>query len=368
MVNAMQSTWKLLKQHPWLPLPLLGIGAIVTIFSIKSPQPSTPPQPAIVVTPTPVATPVQAPQIQSPLPLASKANPLPKSASTKPPVPKGANDTDLTPAQAAINERAKAAFQSAIAPVDSVIEMRVAIGKGTSALTIGASTTADVLDEQGQKLGQLEKSALYSLQPDGAGIRLGDLQLPKIAWIEPAPGSLFYLGNPAARSSSQTRAYKGRLLLLSHAGRLWAVNYIDLRNYLYSVVGSEVSPDWSTAALKAQAIAARSYALVYYFRPAGSFFQLGDDEYYQVYSGTEREAETIRQAVDATSGEFVSYRGGVVESLYAASDDIVREAFQGRGMSQLGALNLAQKGWSDRQILTHYYPGTSVAKIVLDQE
>ena len=113
---------------------------------------------------------------------------------------------------------------------------------------------------------------------------------------------------------------------MNDGGKLWAVNLVNLRNYLHSVVASEVSSSWPQEALKAQAVAARSYALTYYFKPMSSLFQLGATEYYQVYSGIGREAASTNQAVDATAGEFVSYRGGIVESLYAASDDIVAEA------------------------------------------
>jgi len=158
------------------------------------------------------------------------------------------------------------------------------------------------------------------------------------------------------------------LLLVADGGNLWAVNYINLRQYLHSVVGSEVSPSWPPESLKAQAVAARSYALTYYFRPVTPLYHLGATEYYQVYGGIEREAPATRKAVDGTAGEFVSYRGGIVESLYAASDDIVAEAFQGHGMSQLGALDLAEKGYTYQQILSHYYPKTGVARVQEDVE
>ncbi len=184
------------------------------------------------------------------------------------------------------------------------------------------------------------------------------MQLPSIVAIDPGGGG-FSVGN---------RVYRGRLMLVVSKGRLWGVNYVDMGSYLYSVVASEVSPSWPPESLKAQAIAARSYALSHYFRPASSFYHLGATEQYQVYSGIEREAAQTKQAVDATSGQFVSYRGGVVESLYAASDAIVAEAFQGKGMSQLGALALAERGATYTQILSHYYPGTGVTRIVLDHE
>jgi peptidoglycan hydrolase-like amidase len=115
--------------------------------------------------------------------------------------------------------------------------------------------------------------------------------------------------------------------------------------------------------LKAQAIAARSYALVHHIRPAHSLYDLGNTERWQVYKGVSSEWNTTRQAVEDTRGLFLSYKGGVVESMYAASDEIVKNVFGGRGMSQNGALSLAQKGYNYQQILSNYYPGTSLAWI-----
>jgi SpoIID/LytB domain protein len=139
------------------------------------------------------------------------------------------------------------------------------------------------------------------------------------------------------------------------------VNYVDLENYLVSVVGAEVSPSWPMAALKAQAIAARSYALVHYLRPANALYDLGNTQRWQVYKGISAEWNTTQQAVQETAGVFLSHKGGVVESMYAASDDIVTNVFGGRGMSQTGALKLAQQGYDYQQILGTYYPGVGLS-------
>lgn len=157
------------------------------------------------------------------------------------------------------------------------------------------------------------------------------------------------------------RWYRGDLLLVTQGSSLLAVNYVDLEAYVASVVGAEVSPSWPTDALKAQAIAARSYALVHYIRPASSLYDLGNTERWQVYKGISAEWNTTHQAAQETHGVFLSYKGGVVESMYAASDDIVTNVFGGRGMSQNGALSLAKQGYNYQQILGNYYPGTSLA-------
>ena len=77
--------------------------------------------------------------------------------------------------------------------------------------------------------------------------------------------------------------------------------------------------------------------------------------------------ETGFQAVHATMGQVLSYKGGVVESLYASTDAIVARAPSGRGMRQIGAYGLAKQGYDYQQILNRYYPGVSLARVILKQ-
>lgn len=338
-------------RNPWLLLPLFLVSLSGALLLGH-----------VYTSPTPQATPIAAAP-PSPVPPAASSTPTPKPT-PKPsakPSPKALPSprAPLTAEQKAMNQRAIAAFEAAAPSVDSFVEMHVAIAQGVPSLSLGASSGAELLDKNGKRVGQLSTGSRYPVAASGAALAIGSLDLPAIVWVEPGVGGLLYVGD---------RSYRGRLLLVAEGGSLWAVNYVDLRRYLHSVVASEVSPDWSTAALKAQAIAARSYALVYYFRPATSLYHLDNTERFQVYGGIEREADTIRSAVDATAGEFVSYRGGVVESLYAASDEIVAEAFAGRGMSQLGAYDLAKQGYTYQQILSHYYPSTGISRFEIDQE
>ena len=58
-----------------------------------------------------------------------------------------------------------------------------------------------------------------------------------------------------------SRRYRGDLLLLVRSGRILAINQLGIETYLPSVVGSEMPAKWPLAALQAQAVAARTYAL-----------------------------------------------------------------------------------------------------------
>jgi stage II sporulation protein D len=341
----------------WIVLPGLGVLSLVGLALSKqqflpssAPEQTTPASTPVALAPVPQSTGIAT----TPTPIASGQKKASPSA-----IPKPINPNHLTEEQKKINRESKARFLSGSHSVDALIEMRVAIATGVPSLTLGTPTATQLQDTQGQSLQVLAAGGTYTIQAEGDTVRVGNTQAAGMVWVLPPPGKLFRLGD---------RTYRGQLLLAAQAGQLWAVNYINLRQYLHSVVGSEVSSSWPMAALKAQAIAARSYALTYYFKPVNGLYHIGSDEYYQVYSGIDREADSIRQAVDQTAGEFVSYRGGVVESLYAASDDIVAEAFQGKGMSQLGALGLAEQGYTYHQILSNYYPGTGVARIEEDIE
>ncbi len=232
------------------------------------------------------------------------------------------------------------------------VKIRVAIADGVKSLVIGTSTSSEVLDARGKVLGKLSAHEGQNVIPDGSSIRIGKWKTSAGVWVKPTQEGLVFVGD---------RWYRGHLMLVSQGNSLLVVNYVDLESYIASVVGSEVSPSWPMDALKAQAIAARSYALVHHMRPANSLYDLGNTQRWQVYRGISSEWNTTHQAVQETHGVFLSYKGGVVESMYAASDEIVTKVFEGQGMSQNGALNLANQGYNYKQILGNYYPGTTLA-------
>ncbi len=184
----------------------------------------------------------------------------------------------------------------------------------------------------------------------------GDCKLTNTVWLEPGEGGFVYVGN---------RWYKGRVLLMANGNSLTAVNFVLLHDYLSSVVGSEMYVNWPLESLKAQAVAARSYALVHHVRNASRPYDLDNTQRYQAYLGIAKETNATQAAVAATTGEFISYNGGIVESLYAASDAIVQAAHGGRGMSQTGAMELASRGFNYTEILGNYYPGTSLSRLVI---
>lgn len=289
---------------------------------------------------------------------ASKAVPKPQASELSKP-----NKPQQSQSQNSKTSKAKVAQPSHAMPD---IEIRVAIANEESSLVVGTSTSAELQDARGKALGKLSANQAFNVVPNGSAIAIGKWEASAGVWIKPAKGGFVFVGANGA-AAKEPRWYRGDVLLVSQGNTLLAVNYVDLESYIASVVGSEVPASWPMDALKAQAIAARSYALVHYLRPANALYDLGNTQRWQVYGGINSEWNTSRQAAEETKGVFLSYKGGVVESMYAANDDIIKKVHGGQGMSQNGALNLAQQGYNYQQILNQYYPGASLAWLDIQQ-
>ena len=116
-------------------------------------------------------------------------------------------------------------------------------------------------------------------------------------------------------------AYRGGMQFVKMPSRwgMTIVNEVPLEEYLYGVVGKEMAPGWAEEALKAQSVAARTYAVMHrgYFKSRG--FDMTDNTWSQVYAGVAAEAPSITQAVNATKGEILTYGGKPIDALYSTT-------------------------------------------------
>jgi stage II sporulation protein D len=116
------------------------------------------------------------------------------------------------------------------------------------------------------------------------------------------------------------KRYRGSLELRKKKnGLLLVVNDLDLEEYLRGVIASEVPPDWEPEALKAQAVASRTYAL-YEKRSAGKRpYHILATVTSQVYNGVNGEQVNAVRAVKDTTGLILTYQGKVIPAFYHAN-------------------------------------------------
>lgn len=119
------------------------------------------------------------------------------------------------------------------------------------------------------------------------------------------------------------RSYRGYIEVARYGdNNLSVVNILEVDTYLYSVVVSEVYASWPEESLKAQAVAARTFA-IYYAKVVKKYpsdpYDLNDTVSSQVYKGYSVEDERVNAAVLATSEQMIYYDGGIIPAYFFAS-------------------------------------------------
>jgi stage II sporulation protein D len=113
--------------------------------------------------------------------------------------------------------------------------------------------------------------------------------------------------------------YRGTLTFTrGSSGTLQAIDTLDLELYVRAVVSIECPGTWRQAALRAQAVASRSYVLAN-LRPQADFDVFADDRS-QNYRGMSRELPAATAAAAATRHEILTYEGAVVDAFFSASN------------------------------------------------
>lgn len=114
--------------------------------------------------------------------------------------------------------------------------------------------------------------------------------------------------------------FRGDVLLLrTPNNRITAINSIDIEDYIKGVLYHEVSHHWPMEALKAQAVAARTYAIYKIDSSHKTDYDMTNDIYSQVYGGKDSERYRTGLAVERTTGQVLSYQDKVLPAYFHAT-------------------------------------------------
>ena len=115
--------------------------------------------------------------------------------------------------------------------------------------------------------------------------------------------------------------YRGSILLIrDNDASLRIIDVVELEDYLYSVVGSEVAASTPASALQAQAVVARTYAVAHLGAHEELGFDLRAGDADQAYNGVDAESQPVVDAVDATRGVVMVYGNQLANAYYSACD------------------------------------------------
>ena len=275
-------------------------------------------------------------------------------------------------------------FLLAIINSNPCYAIKIGIITNASRIGVGSSNATSIIDANTNKtVCKLEAMKGYEIIPykNTMAIRLnGKFYQIYSDNIVIKPGTGGYI-------SAKSKWYRGFLMIQNRGQKLTVINNVDLEDYIKGVVPSEMPSGWEMEALKAQAVAARSYALANLGKRASLGFDLKDTPEDQAYGGASAETARTNSAVDETSGLVLTYNYKVVPAYYSASaggktinasqvwgndlpfirsvpsyDGNVKKNGHGIGMSQHGANNLAKQGYNAYQILQYFYKNVKFAR------
>ena len=251
----------------------------------------------------------------------------------------------------------------------------VVVGTSTKGMIINPKTNTRIYETIGMKAYELKA------YKSGIGIKIGkDYYDLDSSYVVLRPESGFV--------SAKNRWYRGILMIYNLNGKLVVVNKVDIEDYIKGVVPSEMPSSWNIEAHKAQAIAARSYALANLGKRASRGYDLKDTPEDQAYGGATAEKARTNKAVEDTKEIVLIYDLKIIPAYYSASagghtknagdvwmrnlpyihavpsyDDKIKKNGHGIGMSQHGANNLAKSGYNSYQILKYFYKDVQFARI-----
>jgi stage II sporulation protein D len=197
-------------------------------------------------------------------------------------------------------------------------EVRVGLVVDSPSVRIGSSHGFTLIDPAGREIAEFDAADRIVVRPDAGG----DLAYGMAGGAGTTPASVDLItARPASGGTIEIAGnhYRGAALIrVTGPGALTAINTVDMEAYLLGVVPREIGRvgDELLEAAKAQAVAARTYAIRYLGRREALGFDVFATVQDQVYGGVGSEHEPVSRAVRATAGEILTYNGRPIEAFY----------------------------------------------------
>jgi stage II sporulation protein D len=134
--------------------------------------------------------------------------------------------------------------------------------------------------------------------------------------------SVFKISNGSESSIEVNRKkYQGNIDIHITNGKtgMTVVNTLPIEQYLYGIIGKEISPEWPLEAVKAQVVAARTYAYYSLNKHQNDGYDVCATTDCQVYGGIDSETPRVIKAIDATVGQVMLYQGKPIQAFFHSS-------------------------------------------------
>ncbi|MDR0952752.1 MAG: SpoIID/LytB domain-containing protein [Elusimicrobiota bacterium] len=190
------------------------------------------------------------------------------------------------------------------------LDVKVLILGPVNSATVQASGPFSLKDLQTNKIYKVEKGGSFNISQNAQTLKVGSVKTNSGVLITAENNGHFTIKN---------NQYEGKLIIKPAAKGFNIIEQIDLENYLYGVLPYEMSYSWPLEALKAQAVAARTYTLKSLEDKRMKDFDLYSDVRSQMYKGSVKKYDSVKKAVDGTKGQVLKYKDKLFYTYYHAN-------------------------------------------------
>ncbi len=193
------------------------------------------------------------------------------------------------------------------------VTIRVAVLKDKELLHLSVTGAFDVVDLNSNKLLFSSHDLNYgSVKAKDDGIEIKDVVCHT--------DSVLILPKKKIAITIDKRRYRGKVAIYKDKnGLIMAVNILDLESYVKGVLYNEISHNWPMDAIKAQAVAVRTYAMYQKEVMKTKNFDVSADTSSQVYGGYFSEKDKTNRGVDLSEGEVLVYKGRLFPAYFHAT-------------------------------------------------
>ncbi len=208
-------------------------------------------------------------------------------------------------------------FSFAPSMAQAVWQPTIAVGllEGQTAVSVSAEGCGGKLTAQavGSPFSEVQQNTMVTITAGQGGLEIDGRAVPANHLILEAADAR---KADSFRTGLNGRTYRGNMEFVLHDGQITVVNRVRVEDYVKGVVAKEMPPEWPAEAVKAQAVAARTFALKNRGRHKAHGYDLCTNTHCQVYEGVSAERPFASQAVDATYGEVLEYQGRLIDALF----------------------------------------------------
>ncbi|MBO7191045.1 MAG: SpoIID/LytB domain-containing protein [Elusimicrobiaceae bacterium] len=186
--------------------------------------------------------------------------------------------------------------------------VRVLLADNQSSAEIKHSGRVYIYTQDLEKKYKVSADGTLTVRFAGNGnVQVGTLKSNQPIIIEPAKDTLLTWNN---------NVYSGKFFVVPAQHTFLLVEHADLETYLYGVLPYEMSYSWPIEALKAQAVAARTYTLKTLEHVKNKYFDLYSDVRSQMYKGGGKQYPSVKEAVDGTKSQVLTFNDKLFYTYY----------------------------------------------------